>query len=62
MLQRYLQGYRKVAGTSYSHDIVPQFAKEHPMKRALVTLATLAAMGGLFVCVALQVPRLEKIR
>ena len=53
MLQRYLQGYRKVAGISYSHDI---------MKRALVTLATLAAMGGLFVCVALQVPRLEKIR
>ncbi len=32
------------------------------MKRVLVTLATLAAMGGLFVCVALQTPRLEKIR
>lgn len=32
------------------------------MKRVLITLATLAAMGGLFVCVALQAPRLEKAR
>ncbi len=32
------------------------------MKRMLVTLATLAAMGGLLVCVALQTPRLEKAR
>ncbi|GKG91804.1 hypothetical protein CE91St32_28470 [Gordonibacter pamelaeae] len=38
------------------------YEKEHGMKRVLVTLATLAAMGGLFVYVALQTPRLEKIR
>ena len=34
--------------------------KEHGMKRILVTLATLAAMGGLLAYVALQTPRLEK--
>lgn len=62
MHQRHLQGCRKVAGISCSYDIVPHFAKERIMKRALVTLATLAAMGGLFVYVALQTPRLEKIR
>ena len=36
--------------------------KEHGMKRILVTLATLAAMGGLLAYVALQTPRLEKNR
>ncbi len=32
------------------------------MKKMFVTMATLAAMGGLFVYVALQAPRLEKVR
>lgn len=32
------------------------------MKKALIVAATLAAMGGLWACIALQSPRLEKVR